>query len=345
MAKAKRDSKGRFLPKGKARSAAKPRRKNPIDPYSAAAVLVNPSKWRKPSKPTGAVRKYNPPGLFSSVKKLIKPQIMMPIVIGGGIGVAMVTASNRYLTGRISNTVHAILDIAAGVLSMPLVKKLWKGAEPYAAGVMVGSGVAKLAAPAIAKLTGLDDDQIVDMGDTEFYGDYGDVDQADDGDDLEGFADDAEAVMVAPDGAQLVVDGYGYLPPHEIAPLGGNLPRLLASRGLAWLLRVRPPRVIVQILRAKPPIRAAMLAQARKEYEARRGPVVAQGPQYKTHRAVARHPMRRRRVIRTPVRFAMGRGRHAGQYQRGQQAHRQAPHRGRKLHGWEDDAVLESAMM
>ena len=342
MAKARRDSKGRFLPKGKGR--AKPRRRrNPVDPYSAAATLVNPSKWRKPSKPKP--RKYNPPKLMTSFKKLIKPKVMAPIVIGGGIGVAMVTASNRYLTGRISTTVHAILDIAAGVLSMPLVKKLWKGAEPYAAGVMVGSGVAKLAAPALARLTGMsDDDQIVDMGDTEFYGDYGDVDQADDGEDLEGFADDAEAVMVAPDGSQLVVDGYGYLPPHKIAPLRGMLPRMLAARGLAWMLRVRPPRVIVRILKMPPAIRAKMIDQARKEYEARRAPVVAAGPQHRAHRAVARHPMRRRRVIRVPAaRFALARARQDVRFRRGKQA--AAHRRGRKLHGWEDDAVLEDAAM
>jgi len=337
MAKARRDNKGRFLPKGKSRAK---RRKNPIDPYSAAATLVNPSKWKKPTKPKK--RKYNPPNLITQFKKLIKPKVMAPVVIGGGIGVAMVTASNRYLTGRISNTVHAVLDIAAGVLSMPLVRKLWKGAEPYAAGVMVGSGVAKLAAPALARLTGMDDDdQIVDMGDTEFYGDYGDVDASDDGADLEGFADDAEAVMVAPDGGQLVVDGYGYLPPHKINPLRGTLPRLLAARGLAWLLRVRPPAVVVKILKMPPAIRGKMIAQARQEYEARRAPLVAQGPQYKRHRAVARHPMRRRRVIRVPGRrFGMGRGRQpamARQMARGRV-------RGRKLHGWEDDAILESAV-
>jgi hypothetical protein len=284
------------------RKKARARRRNPV-----AATVVNPSRRR--IKRRRRRRKSNP-SLVKGIKSTFKTKTLLPIMIGGGLGVVGISASQKWIAPRLSPKWQALAEATIGIAGLPVVNKLYNGAGPYFTGFMVGSALTTVIKPLLPWGDWGDDiDAMIeddDLGAIELIGgvedDYSgfgeaEADQAAAGDNgLEG---------IVSDGAEShLVDGLGVLPPVRIPQVPIRLLRRLQQAGLLWLLRLGIPHAeLVKLLSLSLPHRRGALLRLRKRYVGmRRKAHKRHGRRFKQHPYVVGHPRRRQRAhIRHPI--------------------------------------------
>lgn len=295
-------------PTRKRRKARRRRRRNPI----GAATLVNPGRLRYAKAPVRRRRRRRRnPGLMAAtttkLKDLTKPKVVLPIIVGGGLGVVAAAAVSKWVAPRVPPKALPFVKIGIGVIGMPAVNRVYKGAGPYFTGFMAGTALADWLTP-LLPWGGVDDyDEDSPMGeledDLEGLG-YAEVIGALDDDDLDDLGDAGiagddgiEEVLHGQDGQDQLIDGLGILPPFPIPPLPPGLLRLLRRRRLLWLLRMRIPQAdLSRIMQAPRPQRHAALMRLRTAYKRKRSTMhKAKGAPWADDARVQRHPMRRPR--------------------------------------------------
>jgi hypothetical protein len=336
MAMPRRNRKGQFVKKGRGGTRRNPsrrkkgggrkrrrttrRRTSPTaiirvaGPRSnpAAATVVNPYGFLQPPTATNPRRRRrrrrNPAGasLPTKLKDLTKGKVLMPLFVGGGIGVASVALIDKYIGPKVPPWALSLIKIVAGVLELPFLNRVVAGSGFYALGYLAGDALAtwvtKILPFGDAEYT---DDAIDGLGSVEVAGD---VDVAGLGE----FSDDGnEDVVGDVDGELNVVDGLGVLPPVPIPP-GFPRPMLrkLKRGKLMWLMRLGiRPEDLEALLKSPPKMRRAAISKLRQEYDGRRDqhrPAGGGPPPW------ARRPRlagKQRRLMRLHRRRGRGRGR------------------------------------
>jgi len=280
------------------------RRRNPV------ATVVNPSRRRKVVRRRRR-RKRNP-SLVKGIKGTFKGKVLLPILIGGGLGVVGISASQRWLAPRLSPKWQALAEAAIGIAGLPVVNKLYKGSGPYFTGFMVGSALTTVIKPLLP--WGEYDDDIDALIEGDGVGDIELIGGMDDGD--LGFGEaEADSAAAGDDGLEEIiddgpeshlVDGLGALPPVRMGNIPPRLIHRLRQAGLLWLLRLGLPHENLMKLLSMPlPVRRGILMRLRKRYMGmRRKAVKRHGKRWKAHPYVVHHPVRKRQAAR-----GRGRGR------------------------------------
>ena len=277
------------------------RRKNPVRRRKrrrnpAAATVVNPRRRRRRRR-----RRRNP-SLMSGIKSTFTAKTLVPIAIGGGLGVVGISLSSKYLTTRIDTKWQALIEAGVGLAGLPLVNRAYPGAGPYFTGFMVGSALARVLTP-LLPWGEIDDDVdalVEGTGAIEFIGDGLDEseNQKEDGD--EAAAGDAglEDVISANDGQEYLVDGLGILPPMPVPRMPRPFVGMLRRRGMLWLARLKLPQEEIQRLMDLPPLkRRGALMRLRALYRRKRAMARrANGARFAETPLVKAHPVRRPRV-------------------------------------------------
>jgi len=288
----------------KKKRARRRRRRN------TAATVVNPSPVTYvtlPRKKKRRRRRRNPTGLAAvpkSLKDLTKVKVVAPIVAGGGIGVALVAAVDKWVAPHVSPIVLTVIKIVAGVALMPILNRFIKGAGMYSLGFVAGEALTPWVSRwlpfggAPSTIGDVYDQEAAavseGLGYPEFSGD--DADEL--GDAAAGGDEGVEEVIRDPqDGVAKVVDGLGILPPFPIPPMPMPLVGMLRKRGLLWLTRMGLEEGdLSQLMRLPPGQRRPAIARLRAAYIAKkRGHARAHGPRFARRPIMAHHPMRRRR--------------------------------------------------
>lgn len=277
-------------------------RRNP-----AAATVVNPYGFMQPPAVVNPRRKRrNPAGgaiIPRKLKDLTKGKVLVPLFVGGGIGVASMALVDKYIGPKVPPWALSLIKVVVGVLELPLLNRIVAGSGFYALGFAAGDALATWVT------------KFLPFGDVDDYTGLGDVDIAGDVDELAGLGglgdDGTEDVIGDMDGELNVVDGYGILPPVPIPP---GFPRPMLARlkrgKLMWLLRLGiRPEDLQSLLSAPPQMRRAAIEKLRGEYDSRRQahrPPEGRPPEWaKRPRLVAKH----RRLMQIHQR---GRGRVQG---------------------------------
>ena len=279
----------------KRRKARRRRRRNP-----AGATVVNPGvpmvtyQAANPARRRRRRRRRNP-GIMQSVKSTLNTRTIVPIVVGGGLGVVGISLSGKYLTTRVSPKIQAGIEAGVGLVGLPLVNKLYRGSGPYFTGFMVGSAISKLITP-LLPWGGMDEiDAITEgTGAIEFVGDLGAMDD-ESGDEAAAGDGGLEDILPGDDGNAYLVDGLGILPPMPVPRMPRPLFGMLRRRGLLWLTRLGVPQEEIQRVVQLPPLqRRAALARLRAMYRGKRRQArQMHGARFARHPMVRAHPARR----------------------------------------------------
>jgi len=285
-----------------ARRRKRKRRRNP-----AAATIVNPSRVRTVRRRRRR-RKRNP-SLPTAIKRTFRTKTLLPILIGGGLGVVGISASQKWIAPRLSPKWQALAEAGIGIAGLPVVNKLYSGAGPYFTGFMVGSALTTVIKPLLpfGMLDGDDElDAMVegDMGAIEFIGDgLGDFSDAEA--EAAAAGDDGLEEVVEDQGADHLVDGLGVLPPVAFQRVMGMGPgrkkyppaliQRLRAANLLWLLRLGiPAHVLIRLLQQPLPARTGMLKRWRRLYLRRfKHAKRRHGRRFRRHPYVVHHPRRR----------------------------------------------------
>ena len=284
-------------PPKRRKRARRRRRRN-----SAAATVVNPPMVTyQAANPRRRRRRRRNPSIVQAFKGTLKKDVLVPIVIGGGLGVVGISLATKYIAPRLSTKWQAVALAGIGLVGLPLVNRLYKGAGPYFTGFMVGSALTKVVVP-LLPWGEYDDDDLVDgdLGVVEFIGDLSGEGDMDDEEGDAAAAGDGGLDDIMSDGKRAyVVDGLGVLPPM---PIPGGFPGALMGRlrrsRLGWLARMGlDPSEIRRILRLGPMRRRGALMRLRAAYRHKREQAEqTQGARFTKHPLVVKHPKRRPRA-------------------------------------------------